>query len=98
MYAATSLPAPAAVTSTSRPRCPSTTSGRPAGRYASCCSGSPPALATAEAAIDLFLEYRDCHGYQDEDQAAAKALIDVREGVAAIHELAGYDSDPGWRP
>lgn len=54
-------------------------------------------LATAEAAIGLFLEYRDCHGYDDEDRAAAQALIDTREGVQAIHELAGYDNDPDWR-
>jgi hypothetical protein len=54
-------------------------------------------LATSEAAIDLFVEYRDCYCDGDGDQAATKALIDVREGVNAIHELAGYDNDPDWR-
>jgi hypothetical protein len=40
----------------------------------------------AEAAIDMFIEYRDCHGY-DEDQAKGKAIQEVVEGEQAREEL-----------
>ena len=36
----------------------------------------------AEDAINLFLEYRDVHGFEDEDVAKAKALNEVSEGTA----------------
>ena len=44
-------------------------------------------LECAEAAIDLFLEYRDAHGYP-EDLARAHALNEVSEGLSAVHDLA----------
>lgn len=44
----------------------------------------------AEAAIGLFLEYRDLHGYDDE-AAAAKAVLEIHEGTQATRELAAYD-------
>ncbi len=37
-----------------------------------------------EDAINLFLEYRDQHGYEDEDLAKANAVNDLVEGVYAI--------------
>lgn len=43
-------------------------------------------MECAEAAIDLFLEYRDAHGY-DEDVARAKALNEVSEGLRATQDL-----------
>lgn len=44
-------------------------------------------LECAEAAVDLFLEYRDTHGYP-EDLARAHALNEVSEGLSAVHDLA----------
>ena len=44
-------------------------------------------MECAEAAIDLFLEYRDAHGYP-EDLARAHALNEVSEGLSAVHDLA----------
>lgn len=46
----------------------------------------------AEAAIGLFLEYRDLHGYDDE-AAAAKAVLEIHGGTQATRELAAYDLD-----
>jgi hypothetical protein len=39
------------------------------------------------AAVELFVEYRDVHG-RDEDMAAAQALLDVAEGLDAANQLA----------
>lgn len=39
----------------------------------------------AEDAIDLFLEYRDIHGY-DEERAKAQAILDVIEGSAPLDD------------
>lgn len=51
--------------------------------------------AVADAVIGLFLEYRDVPGYVDEELAAAKALAEVGEGLGALRELAGAETDPG---
>jgi hypothetical protein len=40
----------------------------------------------AEAAIGLYQEYRHLHGCSDEE-AAAKALTEVVEGLRAVHEI-----------
>ena len=44
-------------------------------------------MECAEAAIDLFLEYRDAHDYP-ENIARAHALNEVSEGLSAVHDLA----------
>lgn len=43
----------------------------------------------ADQAIGLFLEYRDVHGYP-EDEARQKTLAEVRDGVEAL--LGGDDA------
>ncbi len=48
----------------------------------------------AEAAIDLFLEYRDVHGYPDEHQAKALAVLEVWEGLTARADVPDL---PAWR-
>jgi hypothetical protein len=40
-------------------------------------------LAPVEA-IDMFLEYRDVHGYADEQVARAKAINEIAEGFDAM--------------
>lgn len=40
----------------------------------------------ADDAIGLFLEFRDVHG-QNEEQARASAVLEVRQGVQAEAEL-----------
>jgi hypothetical protein len=40
----------------------------------------------AEAAIDMFLEYRDVHG-KDEDAARLAAIREIEEGVEAEQYL-----------
>ena len=48
-------------------------------------------VQAAEAGIDSFLEYRDSHGY-DEDEARAKALLEVGDGARAIREIEEYEA------
>jgi hypothetical protein len=47
---------------------------------------SQTAYQLADAAIGLFLEYRDVHGY-DEESARLAAAIDTQQGVDAEVEL-----------
>jgi hypothetical protein len=49
--------------------------------------------SVAEDAIGLFLEYRDVHGVADEDQAKARALHEVAEGLAAIEALPAFERE-----
>lgn len=46
------------------------------------------AWALADAAIGLFLEYRDAHG-RDEEAARSEAASEVQQGVDAEIELRG---------
>jgi predicted transcriptional regulator YheO len=43
----------------------------------------------ANDAIGMFLEYRDVHG-QDEEQARASAVEEMRQGIEAEKELRTY--------
>lgn len=52
--------------------------------------------AIAEAAIGLFLEYRDVHGYA-EDAAQAAATRDSVEGERAREEVAAYEREEAAR-
>ena len=38
-------------------------------------------MTFAENCIDMFLEYRDVHGYSDEKEARGRALVDIQEFV-----------------
>jgi hypothetical protein len=42
----------------------------------------------ADEAISLFLEYRDVHG-QDEEQARASAVEEMRQGIEGTTDEAG---------
>jgi hypothetical protein len=44
------------------------------------------AYQLADEAIGLFLEYRDVHGYSEE-QARLAAVAEVNDGIAAEQEL-----------
>jgi hypothetical protein len=48
----------------------------------------------ADSAIGLFLEYRDVHGYS-EDQARAYAVQEVIEGERAREEIAAHEDTEG---
>jgi len=52
----------------------------------------------ADEAIGLFLEYRDVHGYDDEDVARAKAIGEFVDAESFTGELASDRPEvvPGW--
>lgn len=48
------------------------------------------------ATIEMFIEYRDKHGY-DEERAAAAAVLEVIGGLDADKELAAHDPNERLR-
>lgn len=50
-------------------------------------------MQTARSAIGLYREYRHAHGYSDVEQACAKTLLDIDQGVSAYHQLANYRAE-----
>jgi hypothetical protein len=42
----------------------------------------------AEEAVGLYQEYRDVHGYDDEEAAAAHAMTEIGQGTRAAHYVA----------
>lgn len=50
-------------------------------------------METARSAIGLYREYRHVHGYGDVEQACAKTLLDIDEGVSAFYAMASYRAE-----